>query len=128
MRAPRGSVLCCVNWQIQAAYRRLQNNLDPEVAKNPDALAVYGGMGKAACNFDCCEANLVCLRRLREDETLLEQSAKPVDVPHPGKWALGADGQLQPGAQISHRGALCRARPEGLDDVVNPKKSVTRCF
>ena len=80
VRAPRGSTLSCANWQIEAAYRMLQNNLDPEVAENPDALVVYGGIGKAARNWDCYEAILACLRRLREDETLLVQSGKPVGV------------------------------------------------
>ena len=53
VRAPRGPRLSCRNWQIEAAYRMLQNNLDPEVAENPDALVVYGGIGKAARNWDC---------------------------------------------------------------------------
>ena len=80
VRAPRGSTLSCKNWQIEAAYRMLQNNLDPEVAENPDALVVYGGIGKAARNWDCYEAMLVALRQLGEDETLLVQSGKPVGV------------------------------------------------
>ncbi|HEX4511106.1 MAG TPA: urocanate hydratase, partial [Burkholderiaceae bacterium] len=80
MRAPRGSGLTCANWQIEAAYRMLQNNLDPEVAENPDALVVYGGIGKAARNWDCLEAILESLRRLQPDETLLVQSGKPVGV------------------------------------------------
>ena len=58
MRAPRGSALHCTNWLIEAAYRMLQNNLDPEVAENPDALVVYGGIGKAARNWDCFDAIL----------------------------------------------------------------------
>jgi urocanate hydratase len=78
VRAPRGSTLSCKNWLIEAAYRMLQNNLDPEVAENPDALVVYGGIGKAARNWDCYEALLEALRRLGEDETLLVQSGKPV--------------------------------------------------
>ena len=52
VRAPRGSTLTCSNWLIEAAYRMIQNNLDPEVAENPDALVVYGGIGKAARNWD----------------------------------------------------------------------------
>ena len=68
------------NWLIEAAYRMLQNNLDPEVAENPDALVVYGGIGKAARNWDCYEAILEALRKLGEDETLLVQSGKPVGV------------------------------------------------
>ena len=80
VRAPRGSSISCANWLIEAAYRMLQNNLDPEVAENPDALVVYGGIGKAARNWDCYEAILKSLRELRPDETLLVQSGKPVGV------------------------------------------------
>ena len=80
VRAPRGSTLSCKNWLIEAAYRMLQNNLDPEVAENPDALVVYGGIGKAARNWDCFDALLDSLRKLNEDETLLVQSGKPVGV------------------------------------------------
>ena len=80
VRAPRGTQLSCRNWLIEAAYRMLQNNLDPEVAENPDALVVYGGIGKAARNWDCFEAILKSLRELKEDETLLVQSGKPVGV------------------------------------------------
>ena len=80
VRAPRGTGLSCANWQIEAAYRMIQNNLDPEVAENPDALVVYGGIGKAARDWTCFEAILVALKTLREDETLLVQSGKPVGV------------------------------------------------
>ena len=80
VRAPRGSSITCRNWLIEAAYRMIQNNLDPEVAENPDALVVYGGIGKAARNWDCYEAILQSLRDLKEDETLLVQSGKPVGV------------------------------------------------
>ena len=80
VRAPRGTTLSCKNWLTEAAYRMLQNNLDPEVAENPDALVVYGGIGKAARNWDCFEAILKSLRELNEDETLLIQSGKPVGV------------------------------------------------
>ncbi len=80
VRSPRGSQITCANWLIEAAYRMIQNNLDPEVAENPDALVVYGGIGKAARNWDCFEAILEALRRLQADETLLVQSGKPVGV------------------------------------------------
>ncbi len=80
VRSPRGSQLTCRNWLIEAAYRMVQNNLDPEVAENPDALVVYGGIGKAARNWECFEAILESLRTLREDESLLIQSGKPVGV------------------------------------------------
>ncbi|HEY2560253.1 MAG TPA: urocanate hydratase [Caldimonas sp.] len=80
VRAPRGSALSCRNWLIEAAYRMIQNNLDPEVAENPDALVVYGGIGKAARDWPSFEAILQALRELGEDETLLVQSGKPVGV------------------------------------------------
>jgi urocanate hydratase len=80
VRAPRGSQISCANWLIEAAYRMLQNNLDPEVAENPDALVVYGGIGKAARNWDCFEAICKSLLALQPDETLLVQSGKPVGV------------------------------------------------
>lgn len=78
--APRGTDLTCRNWQIEAAWRMLQNNLDPEVAFDPDNLIVYGGRGKAARNWDCFAAILETLKRLAPDETLLVQSGKPVAV------------------------------------------------
>ncbi len=80
VKAPRGTQLHCKNWLIEAAYRMIQNNLDPEVAENPDALVVYGGIGKAARNWDCFEGILQALRQLNEDESLLVQSGKPVGV------------------------------------------------
>jgi urocanate hydratase len=80
VKAPTGTTLACRNWQIEAAYRMIQNNLDPAVAENPDALVVYGGIGKAARNWDCFEQILESLRALREDESLLIQSGKPVGV------------------------------------------------
>lgn len=80
VRAPRGTEITCRNWLIEAAYRMIQNNLDPEVAENPDALVVYGGIGKAARNWDCFDAILAALRALQPDETLLVQSGKPVGV------------------------------------------------
>ena len=80
VRAPRGGELSCKNWLTEAAYRMIQNNLDPEVAENPDALVVYGGIGKAARNWACFEAILQSLRELGEDESLLIQSGKPVGV------------------------------------------------
>ncbi|OYQ40903.1 urocanate hydratase [Rhodoferax sp. TH121] len=80
VRAPRGTELHCKNWITEAAYRMLQNNLDPEVAENPDALVVYGGIGKAARNWECFDAILSSLRTLEENETLLVQSGKPVGV------------------------------------------------
>jgi len=78
--APRGTQLSCKNWQIEAAYRMLQNNLDPAVAFDPDNLIVYGGRGRAARNWQAFDAILASLRKLEPDETLLVQSGKPVAV------------------------------------------------
>jgi urocanate hydratase len=72
--------MTCKNWLIEAAYRMLQNNLDPQVAGDPENLIVYGGRGKAARNWDCFEAILEALRNLEPDETLLVQSGKPVAI------------------------------------------------
>ena len=80
IRSPRGTTLTCKNWLIEAAYRMLQNNLDPEVAGDPENLIVYGGRGKAARNWECFEAILRSLEKLEPDETLLIQSGKPVAV------------------------------------------------
>jgi urocanate hydratase len=80
VRAPRGSELSCRGWQQEAALRMLMNNLDPEVAERPEDLIVYGGIGKAARNWECFDAIVDTLRRLGNDETLLVQSGKPVGV------------------------------------------------
>src|SRR4029078_12137189 len=80
IRAPRGTQLSCKSWLTEAAFRLLQNSLDPEVAENPDELLVYGGIGRAARNWECFDAILRSLRELNPDETLLVQSGKPVGV------------------------------------------------
>jgi urocanate hydratase len=80
VHAPTGAQLHCRNWTIEAAYRMIQNNLDPEVAENPKHLVVYGGIGRAARNWACFDAILESLRTLGEDESLLIQSGKPVGV------------------------------------------------
>lgn len=80
IKAARGSVLEGKNWQIEAAIRMLCNNLDPEVAENPDELIVYGGLGKAARNWECFDKIISTLKKLEPDETLLIQSGKPVGV------------------------------------------------
>jgi urocanate hydratase len=80
IRAPRGPDISCKSWQQEAALRMLMNNLDPEVAERPQDLVVYGGIGKAARNWECFEAIVRCLRELEGDETLLVQSGKPVGV------------------------------------------------
>jgi urocanate hydratase len=80
VRAPRGTTISCRSWQQEAALRMLMNNLDPEVAERPQDLVVYGGIGKAARNWECYEAIVRSLRELGDDETLLVQSGKPVGV------------------------------------------------
>jgi urocanate hydratase len=80
IRAPRGSEISCKGWQQEAALRMLMNNLDPDVAERPDDLVVYGGIGKAARNWECFDAIVASLRALENDETLLVQSGKPVGV------------------------------------------------
>ena len=80
VRAPHGSKLSCKGWQQEAALRMLMNNLDPEVAENPNELIVYGGIGKAARNWECFDRIIETLKSLSEDETLLVQSGKPVGV------------------------------------------------
>jgi urocanate hydratase len=80
IRAPRGTEISCLGWQQEAALRMLMNNLDPEVAERPEQLIVYGGIGKAARNWECFDAIVATLKRLKNDETLLVQSGKPVGV------------------------------------------------
>ncbi|HKS23899.1 MAG TPA: urocanate hydratase [Thermoanaerobaculia bacterium] len=80
VHAPRGTELSCRGWQQEAALRMLMNNLDPEVAERPEQLIVYGGIGKAARNWECFDAIVATLQRLGNDETLLVQSGKPVGV------------------------------------------------
>ncbi|MFT0171018.1 urocanate hydratase [Paraburkholderia mimosarum] len=80
IRAPRGAEKVCKTWLAEAAYRMIQNNLDPEVAEHPHALVVYGGIGRAARNWECFDQILASLKDLNEDETLLIQSGKPVGV------------------------------------------------
>src|SRR6478609_10117869 len=80
IRAPRGSQLSCRSWLTEAAFRMIQNNLDPDVAENPAELVVYGGIGRAARNWECFDAILATLKRLGDDESLLVQSGKPVAV------------------------------------------------
>ena len=87
VRAPRGSQLSCRGWPQEAAYRMLQNNLDPEVAERPDDLVVYGGTGRAARSWEAFDAMLATLRTLGDDETMLVQSGKPVGVFRTHEWA-----------------------------------------
>ena len=87
VRAPRGTELSCRGWPQEAPMRMLMNNLDPEVAENPDELVVYGGTGKAARSWEAFRAIVRTLRTLAGDETLLVQSGKPVGVFTTNEWA-----------------------------------------
>jgi len=87
IHAPRGTKLSCKSWHQEAAMRMLMNNLDPEVAEDPDNLIVYGGTGKAARNWEAYEAIVRTLKELENDETLLVQSGKPVGVFKTHEWA-----------------------------------------
>lgn len=80
VKAPTGTKLHCKGWQQEAAYRMIQNNLDPSVAEKPEDLIVYGGIGKAARNWESFDKILECLTKLENDETLLVQSGKPVGI------------------------------------------------
>jgi urocanate hydratase len=87
VRSPIGTTLTAQNWQTEAALRMLQNNLDPDVAEHPDELVVYGGTGKAARNWASFDAIVRTLTNLKQDETLLVQSGKPVGVMQTHEWA-----------------------------------------
>src|SRR5690349_3252001 len=80
VRAPRGTQLACKSWLSEAAYRMIQNNLDPDVAEKPEDLIVYGGRGQAARSWEAFDAILDSLKNLEDDETLLVQSGKPVAI------------------------------------------------
>jgi urocanate hydratase len=111
VRAPRGTTLTARSWATEAPLRMLQNNLDPEVAERPDDLVVYGGTGRAARDWRSFDAMVRTLTDLREDETMLVPSGKPVGVPaHPRVGAAGADRQLQPRRRLVH---LARVPPPG---------------
>src|SRR5438477_3361917 len=80
IRAPRGTALSAKSWMTEAPLRMLMNNLDPDVAENPNELVVYGGIGRAARNWECYDRIVESLKTLNDDETLLIQSGKPVGV------------------------------------------------
>lgn len=86
-RAPTGTDLTCLGWPQEAAFRILQNNLDPEVAERPDDLVVYGGTGRAARSWDAYHAMIRTLTTLAHDETMIVQSGKPVGVLRTHEWA-----------------------------------------
>ena len=78
--APTGTTLTCKSWLTEAPFRMIQNNLHPDVAENPQSLVVYGGIGRAARNWECYDQILESLKTLEDDQTLLVQSGKPVGV------------------------------------------------
>ncbi|MBZ0218529.1 MAG: urocanate hydratase, partial [Fimbriimonadaceae bacterium] len=99
IRAPRGNVLNAKSWQTEAPLRLLMNNLDPDVAERPEDLVVYGGIGRAARNWECFDRMVEVLKQLESDETLLVQSGKPVGVFKTHRQAprvLIANGNLVP--------------------------------
>ena len=119
IRAPRGTQLSCRSWLTEAAYRMIQNNLDPEVAEHPQELVVYGGIGRAARDWASLRphprgaaASWATTRRCSS------RAGKPVGVfTHPRRRAARAHRQLEPRAALGHVGALQRARPQGPHDV-----------
>src|SRR3954451_20091129 len=86
IRAPRGTEISCKGWLQEAVLRMLMNNLDPEVAEDPDNLVVYGGTGRAARSWEAFDAIVRSLRELDDDETLLVGSGKPVGVMRTSVW------------------------------------------
>ena len=118
IRAPHGSTLQAKSWLTEAPMRMLMNNLDPDVAEKPSELVVYGGIGRAARDWERFDQIVATLKRLEGDQTLLVQSGKPVGVfTHPCRRAARADRQFQPRAALGDLGAFQRARSQGPDDV-----------
>ena len=118
IRAPRGSELNARSWQTEAPLRMLLNNLDPEVAEHPQELVVYGGSGRAARSHEALRAIVTTLLRLRDDETLLVQSGKPVGrVPHPRGRSARPDRELPARPSLGELGRVPAARGRGADDV-----------
>ena len=118
IRAAHGTELTARSWLTEAPLRMLMNNLDPDVAERPDELVVYGGIGRAARDWECYDRIVQCLRELGDDETLLVQSGKPVGVFRTHTDAprvLIANSNLV--GRLGHLGSLQRARSQGADDV-----------
>jgi hypothetical protein len=114
--APTGTELSAKSWLTEAPLRMLMNNLHPDVAENPEELVVYGGIGRAARNW---EATTRSSRpaQLEDDQTLLVQSGKPVGVFRTHAMPARADRQFQPRAQLGELGAFQRTRPQGAGHV-----------
>ncbi len=110
VRAPRGDKLNTKSWMTEAPLRMLMNNLDPDVAENPNELVVYGGIGRAARTWDDFDKIVSTLKTLNEDETLLVQSGKPVGVyQDPRQCTESADRQFQSRAALGNLGSFQRA-------------------
>ena len=109
IRAPRGAKLTCRSWLTEAAYRMIQNNLDPEVAENPKHLVVYGGIGRAARDWASFDRILAALKDLGDDESLLIQSGKPVGV-FPDPISVLASPSLRTTLASRGRARRCLAR------------------
>src|SRR5437870_915759 len=115
IRAPRGTALSCKGWQQEAAMRMLMNNLDEEVGERPRDLVVYGGTGKAARNWDCYRAIVRSLKELKNDETLLVQSGKPVGVFKTHEYSPRVlDAKSNPGGQWSRWEKIHQLERTGL--------------
>lgn len=110
IRAPRGTQLRAKSWLTEAPLRMLMNNLDPDVAEHPHALVVYGGISRAARNWECFDKIVEVLERLEDDQTLLVQSGNRWGFPHPQKCATRVDCQLQLSTTLGKLGAFQRAR------------------
>ena len=106
IKSPTGPELNCLSWSTEAPFRMLQNNLDRDVAENPDELVVYGGIGRAARTWADFDKIIETLKTLTEEETLLVQSGKPVGVFRPSR----PDCQLQSRAALGNLGSFQRAR------------------
>jgi hypothetical protein len=118
IRAPRGNTLSARTWMTEAPLRMLMNNLDAEVAENPAELVVYGGIGRAARDWNCYDRIVETLKTLTEEETLLVQSGKPVGVfPTHARCTARPDRKLQSGAALGDLGAFSRTRSQGIGDV-----------
>ena len=118
IRARRGTEIKAKHWTTEAAVRMLMNNLDDEVAEDPQSLVVYGGIGRAARNWACYDKIVETLERLEEDQTLADPIGQAGRrVPHPQGCAPRPPRQLQPRAQMGDVGEVQRTRSQGPHDV-----------
>jgi urocanate hydratase len=118
IRSPRGPEISAKSWLTEAPLRMLMNNLDPDVAERPSELVVYGGIGRAARDWDSFDRIVAALRRLENDQTLLVQSGKPVGIfrTHPDAPRV-LIAKLEPGAALGDARSLQRTGQAGADDV-----------